>query len=275
MSTLRSFILFFLAITCFASCKKDTAPANAANRLHQVVEGYGDSLYVVTFHYGSADRVTGFTTTNGTGNDSYRRETTLQYNSQGNVVSAQYIYYYAGTAQPTYSSKDSLIYNGGRIIKRLVANVDNQVYHTQEAYYYNAQGNIAADTFYYEQPAGTEQNQYTNYAYDASGNIVQCDFFPKTNFQFVGPYTATYDSKQNVFGDFGNWIFFIGGIVNEERWLLLSKNNVTSITFGHQGGNNFTSSFQYDYNPDGSIHQINGTGYSWGPQPWYIRFAYE
>jgi len=75
--------------------------------------------------------------------------------------------------------KDSLMYNGGRIIKRLVSNDDNRVYHTQEAYYYNAQGNIAADTFYYEQPVGTEQNQYTNYAYDASGNIVQCDFFQK------------------------------------------------------------------------------------------------
>ena len=274
MSILRSFSLFFLAITCFAACKKDSAPSNAGNRLHQIVEGYGDSLYFITFHYDDADRVTGFTGTNDTGSGSYRLETTLQYNAQGNVVAAQRTYY-AGTAQPAYSSKDSLIYDGGRITKKLVSNDDNQAYHTGVTYYYNTQGNIAADTSYYEQPVGTKQNHFTNYTYDAGENIVQCDFFPKTIFQFVGPYTATYDTRQNVFGDFGNWIFFIGGIVNEERWLLLSKNNVTSITFGPPGGNNFTSSFQYDYNPDGSIHQINGTGYNWGPQPWYIRFVYE
>lgn len=273
MSASRSIFLFFISITFFMACKKDATRVNTGKRLHQLVEGYGDSLYLITFHYDSNDRVTGFTTTNGTVNTGYNKETTLQYNAQGNVVARQDSTYDASTAQH-YTFKDSLIYNGGRVIKKLVSNDDDRVFHTQETYYYNAQGNMVADTFYYQQPVGNEQRQYTNYTYDANGNIVQCDFFPKTIYMYVGAYTATYDTKQNVFSNFGNWTYFLGGIVNEQSWLLLSKNNVTSIDFG-PGGGNLKSYYQYDYNPDGSIHQINGTGYSWGKQPWAITFSYE
>jgi YD repeat-containing protein len=227
MITSRLSLLICFAVLFF-SCKKEES-GSQGSRLKMIRSQDGDSIGYVSFKYDNKDRLNILIDSNNNGNIS---TTNITYDAEGKLSKVTN----NGTIY-TFEYDDK-----GRITKRFVLYPGRQTSTVENAYSYDVNGRVIADSIFSYWSGNLFE--ILTYSYDQNNNVTESEVIDKGSGMLSRRYQYSYDNHSNPL----NSVSILRYILNSgEEILSLGKNNLVAIK--DSDGN--TISYTYEYNSTG------------------------
>jgi YD repeat-containing protein len=181
---MRTFLLFVVIIItslCFFSCQKEQSNSEG-NRLKAIRSKVGDSIFYRTFQYDDQSRLKSIVDSN---NNGYKRSFIISYDAQGKLSQVT-----EGGNIYTFTFDDK-----GRIIKKSAKLSGQQASTIVNAYNYDANGRVIADSIY----SYWTKDVYSivSYSYDQSTNVTEVKTVDKSSGAILGQAQCRYDNHPN------------------------------------------------------------------------------
>jgi hypothetical protein len=178
----------------------------------------------------------------------YMRNTSIEYNTAGNPMKFfSHLHWQPATSDEIII--DSLVYENGRVIKKLqrfpLSGTPND-FNVTHNYAYDGKGRLITD---FNGPSNKidELNGYTSFSYDADDNITEIREF-RRGFNGIDSNShikVTYNSDKSPFNSLGQAVYFIGG-----NSLSLCKLNKAKVVYFYRDFEQFTDTYYYEYDSD-------------------------
>lgn len=228
-----------MALSCLsllfltASCNREDLPEKDAPLVKRIDAATGDSTSIWEFFYDSTNHVEQIKFEN---NNGHRAHITIPESINDTAVVSTW----QGTTAGGTTSTDTLVYDEGRVIKKLGR-------YGISIYVYDTRGRLIADSSGGRIPWNNEMKIGRSFVYDNDDNVVRINGYQDSGgVQVIGTVTnITHTSGLNPYYRLGV-LYYIAGYSTQS----LSRHNLSTVTYTNNftGAHIGTDRYTYNYN---------------------------